>query len=642
MIDDRLPGKPIELPRLALSLASLALAGFSLVLLGQMLWLSAASRSDFAAHNVLGVPQRQVLLLAIAAGLAVPIFATLLVLWFRRRRSGMLSALHRVATLCGPLGVVFAVPGLFLATVAQAKPLFYLTVLLGFGVAFSLLLTRAFDARAQRRSSILWQRLRSRAMVRAVPLALLLIFAAGYVLVLGRSAVVHHRLIQTVAEDVGITDNVMSNLLHGNFFRAPARFGTDPGSYLSLHAEYASLLFLPIYRLRPGAEGLLWLQVVLAALAVLPLYLLVAARLGQKMAFWFGAMYLLLAPVHGALLNGFSWLPAVTLFSLTLYYAVESERRWLMYPSLLLLLSVSEAGPLNVFAFGLFLLVVGKRTRLGLGLTALSAAVIALNLLRSARGLGAVEQPALAGAMAALLKNPVYFVLDLARAVKLTSALHALAPLCLLPLFELATWPLFIPALLFTSAANEYWPSHVVYPSSLIWIPACLLGLLYTLREQQADAKKRSRYLAWVVTLSVLQLSHSYDFGALLRTDSFGDQSPAETFRMTSQGQRRYDQLMQLVRRIPASASVATTTYLLSHVSNRVDAFDLSRPYGQPDYILLSTRELSALRPSLDATFAERHYRFVAAAGDEFYLFSRGAETAQTRSAFKKLGLRAP
>jgi hypothetical protein len=98
MIDDRLPGKPIELPRLALSLVSLALAGFSLVLLGQMLWLSAASRSDFAAHNVLGVPQRQVLLLAIAAGLAAPIFVTLLVLWFRRRRSAMLAALHRVAS----------------------------------------------------------------------------------------------------------------------------------------------------------------------------------------------------------------------------------------------------------------------------------------------------------------------------------------------------------------------------------------------------------------------------------------------------------------------------------------------------------------------------------------------------------------
>jgi uncharacterized membrane protein len=643
MTDDRLPGKPIELPRLALSLVSLSLVGFSLVLLGQMIWLNGTLRADFATRNLLGVPQRRVLLLAIGAGLALPILATLFALWLRRRQTAISGALQRAATISAPLAVTFVLPGLFLARVAEAKPLFYLTVLMAFGFAFNALLTRAIDAASPMRKRAGWLRFRPRPVVRAVPFVLLLICAAAYALVLGRYAVAHHRLIQTVATDVGIADNVMSNLLHGHFFRAPAQFGTAAGSYLSLHAEYGSLLFLPVYRLHPGAETLLWLQAVLAALGVIPLYLLVAGHLGRKMAFWFGASYLLFAPLQGALLHGFSWFPAVTLFSLTLYYAVESERRWLLLLTLPVLLSLSEAGPLNAFGFGLFLVVSGKRARLGLSLTALSGALVAFNLLRSLRGLGAAEQPELASAIGALLENPVYFLLDLARAVKLTSVLHALAPLCLLPLFELATWPLFIPGLLLTSAGSEFWPSaQLGYANSLIWVPACLLALLFTLREQRGDAQNRSRYLAWVVTLTITQLSHSYDFGALLRADAFGGQANPELFRMSPAGQLRYDQLLQLVRRIPESASVATTNYLVSHVSNHAEAYELSRPYGQPDYILLSSREVTPVRHSLDATFAARQYRVVATSGGEFYLFSRGAEDAETRSAFKQLGIRVP
>src|SRR4051794_22302839 len=110
MTDDSLPGKPIDLPRLALSLARLALVGFSLVLVLQMLWLSATSRAEFALRNVLGVHPRQVLLVSIAGGLALPTLIALLVAWLRRRRAGMLGALHRIATFWGPLGIAFILP----------------------------------------------------------------------------------------------------------------------------------------------------------------------------------------------------------------------------------------------------------------------------------------------------------------------------------------------------------------------------------------------------------------------------------------------------------------------------------------------------------------------------------------------------
>ena len=643
MTDDSLLGRPVDLPRLALSLARLSLVGFSLVLLGQMLWLTKDLRADFVAHNALGVHPRQVLLLAIAGGLALPTVVTLFVAWLRRRRAEMLEALHRAAALSAPLAVAFLIPGLFLSSVAEQKPLFYLTILIAFGLAFQPLLSGALDVAPTFRRPAIFRRFAQTAIARAIPFALLLVAAVLFVLVLGHYAALHHRLIQNVSSDIGVVDNVMANLLRGHGFRAPTQFGTEAGSYLSLHAEYGSWLFLPIYWLHPGAETLLWLQVSVAALGAIPLYLLVVRRLGRRMALWFGVAYLLSAPLHGALLVGFTWFPAVTTLSFCLYYAVESERRWMLGLSLVALLSISEAGPLNVLAFALFMIVSGKRARLGITLVALSSALVAFNAVRSVRGVGAMEHPPLTGAITALLENPSYFLLDLTRAVKLTPVMHALAPLCLLPLFELVSWPLFLPPLLYVSAAGEFWPAaHAGYGQASIWIPACFLALLVTLERQRVDPARQHRYRAWVVALTITQLSHSFDFGALLRADGFGGDSLPATYRMTPAGQARYDQLMQLVRRIPVAASVATTEYLVSHVSNHAEAYVLSRPYGKPDYILLSSREVGGVRPSLAATFATHQYRLVSSGFDEFYLFTRGAETAATTQALAKLGITTP
>ncbi len=84
------------------------------------------------------------------------------------------------------------------------------------------------------------------------------------------------------------------------------------------------------------------------------------------------------------------------------------------------------------------------------------------------------------------------------------------------------------------------------------------------------------------------------------------------------------------------------TTYLLSHVSNRPDAFDARRPYGDPDYVLLSSRELVGIaRSSLTSTLSKHGYALVSHAA-EFYLFRRAPETPATLDALRALGLLTP
>ncbi|MEO8906400.1 MAG: DUF2079 domain-containing protein, partial [Polyangiaceae bacterium] len=258
-------------------------------------WLASGLRNDFAEHNTLGVASRGLLLLSLAGGLLVPVVLGLFLLW----RSRDVVLLERAARASAPLAALFAVPGLFLAELAADKPLYYLIALSVFGLIFSALVARALTGQALglafrrpvRRARWL-ARVTRRTAPRALPVAVLLLCAAGYAWFLGHYAVLHHRLIQDVASDIGVADNAMANLLHGRLFKAPAQFGTAPGNYLTQHADYGALLFLPFYALRPGAETLLWLQVTLAALAVAPLYLVAARQLGQRGAVWLCFAYL--------------------------------------------------------------------------------------------------------------------------------------------------------------------------------------------------------------------------------------------------------------------------------------------------------------------------------------------------------------
>jgi uncharacterized membrane protein len=648
MVNQRLRDDPSDLPRLALALAKLALVGFSLVLTGQMAWLNLTQRSDFASRNILGQSGRLILLLSLCAGLAIPAGLGLMLV---ARRGVPLATplLERLATRLAPLGALFMLPPLFLSQIARDKPLYYLIALSAFGLSFDALLARSFALGVSGSVAAFLARLRRRPLVQAllnvprgVPLSLLLLIAGLSAYLLAGYGISHHRLIQDASEYLGVPDNVLANLRHGRYFKAPVLFGaTAAGNYLTVHAEYGSLLFTPLYALRPGAETLIWLGAALAGLAAVPLYLLAARTLGRGFALWIAVAFLLSAPMHGALLAGFSWLHAVTLFSFTLYYAVESERRWLLGSSLLLLLSISELGPLNVFVYGLMLLASRRKARLGVWLSLLALPLIAFNFWLSAHRPGAEENPLLL-TLAAFYKNPAYFVWDLARFSKLTPILHALAPLCLLPLFEFASWTLLLPGLLVTSAATQFWPTNTSgYAFALVWLPGTFLALLLALEKRRARGAGRAPLVAAVLALSVTILSHSYNYGALLRADGFGG-IPAENVRGTAWGESRYNQLLRVLRLIPAQASVAATTYLVSFVSNRPDACDLLRACGRPDYLLLSSREVASVRPQLKELFATHEYRLFLTTFDEFYLFKRAPETPETRAALGRLELGSP
>ncbi len=212
-----------------------------------------------------------------------------------------------------------------------------------------------------------------------------------------------------------------------------------------------------MYRLRPSAETLLWLQAGLVTLSVLPLYLLSTRWLGQRMAICVSLAFLSLAPLQNALISGFSWLSAFCLFSFTLYYAVIAERHWLSALSLPCCLGQHRSrANRRVCVRGVRDRVVQEDTARGLHVRPFGVGICGQHSARAARSGYYASRPAVRAGLTTLFSNPVYFVLDLARAAKLAAMLHVLAPLALLPILSLASLPLLLPGLLFTSRRASF------------------------------------------------------------------------------------------------------------------------------------------------------------------------------------------
>ncbi len=126
-------------------------------------------------------------------------------------------------------------------------------------------------------------KLRGRASVATIVLAAATLMWLG---VFGYLAVARHLAGGTHAEDLGFTDQVLWNLLRGQWFRMSlyqgATWNTEldlsqvarPDSLLAFHVEPMLLAFVPLYALGGGAATLLLIQAIAVGLGAIPAYAL--------------------------------------------------------------------------------------------------------------------------------------------------------------------------------------------------------------------------------------------------------------------------------------------------------------------------------------------------------------------------------
>jgi uncharacterized membrane protein len=647
---------PDTFPRVALSVATLAVVGLSLALLLQTLHLQYAPRQEFLFRNQLGAEPRKVLLLSMGVS---ALFVSLVcgVVWLLMRKR-MKAGLDTVATLLCPLCLGFSLPLFFVWQFGQEHPTWYLVLLTAFVFAARALLTRSLRTAAEL-SRPRWLKFPAVLARLHVPsgwaISLVAAAAVAFTAYIGHYTVLRHRLIQSTAFDLGIYDNLMFNVIHGRFFKSPVLFGPGKFSYIAGHAEYVMVLFAPLYALKPGAETLLWMQAAILGGAAIPLYLFARYFVTRGPALLIALAYLMFAPLHGPSFYDFHWLPVAIFFHFWLYYAIAARKTWLSVAMLLVLFATREDVAVGLAMLGVFLFITGARVRFGLVLSAVSGIWFGINkfIIMPHAGawwfesiyseLFADGKSSYGSVILTLASNPVFALTTFIRENKLAYGFHMVAPLAFLPLRKPVFVLLLIPGAFFTLLTTAYWPTvSIAFQYTSHWIPYLFLTVVLGLWLFKFEADGKAKFYAALITMVFAVLSQSYNFGAVLQREGFVGGFSRVQFTMSDAELKRYQALMQAIAPIPKEASVAAGEYLNPHISARKDAYVFRYDVGPVDYLLFSRLELNSdLRRTLNDKFQKDTYGLAAYTGDEFYLFKRHLDSPNTAAALQRLGLTA-
>ncbi len=607
--------------------------------------------SDAVLHNEMSAGDRVRLLRWTFAGTATPLLIFGIVLLIYRQRA--FAASRRVADILSPLLVALAVPALFVYKPWHAEPLPFLVLLAAAVVATEHLARRSLAAIPPWLTDALRPaRPVPAAVSRWAPLAAVVLAALGYTLFTAYFTILAHHKLRTASFDLGIYDNLMYNALHGAPFRSPVLFGPDGGNYLAGHAEFAMLLFTPIYALHPGAETLLVLQSVLLGFAAVPLYLFAATQVPRPTAALMAIAYLLFAPMHGPHFYDFHWLPLAIFFHYWLYYGIAARRWWLVGVVVPILLAIREDVGVGLAVLGVFLLLTGARPKFGAALAVVSAAWFAFlrfYLMPAAgdfwfsdlyKDLVAPGFEGYGGVVRTLLTNPAYVLTTLLHKGKLVYVLHMLVPVAFLPLRRPALLLLLIPGAFFTILTTGYEPTiSIAFQYTAHWIPYLFAASVLGLRSLSQISVTHRRAALGALGLGIA--SHSYVFGAVLQHHTFEGGFAKIQFSYSQEERQQYADLRRLLALIPPKASVAATDSLVPHVSARSLIFALRGQHGDAQYLLIDRRQLTFCdtTKTLDAAFARNKYGLVETAGKNFFLFEKGVESPGTAAAMRELGI---
>lgn len=413
---------------------------------------------------------------------------------------------------------------------------------------------------------------RSRSLRRALP-ALAVGSMAGYALTLSVASWLRHMALQSNALDLGMMDQVLWNIAHGNgFYTSYKGF-----SFLGEHFSPLLALLVPIYWLADGnaVAALVVAQSALVALTAGALYLVARHELRSAALATALAISFLLAPLlHEA--NLFDMHPDALAppFMILAFYFLRRGRDRPFALALGLALLAKEDVALFAGALGIYAFVGLGRRRLGAGITLFSLLWLALVvqlIIPHFRGPGtsyglwwrynylgqtpwqivatAITQPALVAGR----------VFSLSRAKALATLL---VPLAGLPLLGSSSLLLAVPSLA-VNMLSQYEPQatlHMHY-AFLVYPPlylAAIVGLRRWLSGRPGEARQRQQ-LFWAGFLVVAALLSSYYLSPLGRW--------RKSELLTVDSRARVAQTF--LSRIPAGVKLSAQSNLAAHLSER-------------------------------------------------------------------------
>jgi len=452
----------------------------------------------------------------------------------------------------------------------------------------------------------------------AAPLLCAVGLALAYGWLLSRLAIANHHALNTRTTDLGYYDNIFYQSTHGKFLGCSFLRG---GTHRSAHFDPILVLLSPLYLLSPRAKTILTLQSYWSGMGAIPVYLLAKHRLGRPLpALALAACYTMFPALHGANLYEFHSLTLITPLVLWLLFLFETKRTIAYYAVLCLLLLCREDVPLLLCFVGAYALLSGKPWGPRIGrrtiVFSLFYFVLAKFYFMSGGILGdgankesysytyyyeelIPDRSSAKELFVSLLTNPTFVLKLVSEEAKVNFLFLLFVPLLALPLLAKRGRIMLIYGLAFTLLASRdpVYTVHFQYTSVLTPI---LFALVPMALEQARERGQVSLFgldgkrlvAACAAGCLVASTLVSWKFGGVSDNLAFRGGFVRVIRKLTPEMETRYAWVSAQTARIPQGASVAATSRMGPHVSNRKEAYFY--PDKATDFALIDETELKA------------------------------------------------
>lgn len=497
---------------------------------------------------------------------------------------------------------------------------------------------------------------------------LTLLFSAFFIAYL----TIRHDAYQTAAEDLGIMDQAVWSITHGQLLHQTiCNVVSDTNCYspngISRFAIHFEPILFPLslfYLVWPGPKTLLVIQTLVVASGAFPTFWLARLRLRNELAAaGIALLYLLYPAQQQATIFEFHAVTFTAAFLMfTIYFMYTRQTVWL-FVFAILSMACKEEIPGVIAFLGLWSIIFQRRWRSGLGLMLLSIGWVGVVLLMfrlyspTGHSLLASRYGYLGSGPVEIVRNILTHPFSLLRQHVLEQSHRQylrilLAPAGYLPV--LAPWVLVlaVPSLalnLLSSDPNQYLGifqySAEIVPVLIFATIEAIVVIIWAVqwfinRSRERDEQKQAqleevpathpsgRFEHWLRPAALVILigfvlfnvvRQDFTYGALPFSRGFG--WPKVTAHETL--------AQRFVDMIPASASVSAQAGLVPHISERTDIYQFPYQDDRADYIFLDITSFTYPYGSHDYTTEVKRVLLsgnygIVAAQDGYLLLERG------------------
>ena len=447
------------------------------------------------------------------------------------------------------------------------------------------------------------------------------VLAIIYAVMLTRYLFALHAAFFTSAEDLGIIDQTLWNTTHGHFMRQTI---CNPiGDYnclgivsrFAIHFEPILAMLAPLYLIIPGVQTLMTFQVLAVVSGVIPAYLLAVRRLHH--AAWgiaFALLYLLHPSLQAATISVFHPEALAAPILLWAFYCLATRRYRTLVALCVLALLCKETLALDVCMLGVYVAIIQRQRRLGVSLMLMSMATLALALvlMHIASPLG---YSPVASRLTGLYHQPVQTIVTLLLDPQRRAyPVRLLAPVGFLSLLSPWMLAIAVPSFLLNVVSSDplMFTGGYQYNTDIVpvLIAASIDGLVWALPAFRLLARRLSVRRGWSSRAHIPPVPVAPSAGRRVRSATavgvvalalvlpfpvLGAQAdvsqawmaffrPQSEWPAITSHDAIGDQLMRLV---PANASVSAQSMLTPHLSERYRVYQFPSGVSDADYILL-------------------------------------------------------